>query len=148
MEPSRSTSAFSEALAARASNFNSSFWALANGASVIPASTATTTNLMVFLPTHSIRRGRGGGRIFPPRPDTLVGVKQDASYFEDKEPVLIYIGKKLKDSLRLEEILTAANVDYGVEADEYRAGVIFRSVGAGAFFYLLAEMVEPAHEVM
>ena len=34
-------------------------------------------------------------------------VKQDASYFEDKEPVLIYIGKKLKDSLRLEEILTA-----------------------------------------
>jgi hypothetical protein len=38
---------------------------------------------------------------------TLVGVKQDASYFENKEPVLIYIGKKLKDSLRLEEIFTA-----------------------------------------
>ena len=47
-----------------------------------------------------------------------MGVKQDATYFEDKEPVLIYIGKKLKDSLRLEEIFTAANVDYGVEADE------------------------------
>ena len=39
-------------------------------------------------------------------PDTLVEVKQDASYFENKEPVLIYIGKKLKDSLRLEEIFT------------------------------------------
>ena len=39
-----------------------------------------------------------------------MGVKQDASYFEDKEPVLIYIGKKLKDALRLEEIFTAANV--------------------------------------
>src|ERR1039457_7706836 len=64
MDPSRSTSAFSEALAARASNFNSSFWALANGASVIPASTATTTIFMVFLPTHSIRRGQAGGRIF------------------------------------------------------------------------------------
>lgn len=79
---------------------------------------------------------------------TLGGVKRDASFFEDKEPVLIYIGKKLKDSLRLEEIFTAANVDYGVEADEYRAGVIFRSVRAGAFFYVLPETVEGAHEVM
>jgi len=79
---------------------------------------------------------------------TLVGVKQDASYFENKEPVLIYIGKKLRDSLRLEEIFTAANVDYGVEADEYRGGVIFRSVRTGAFFYVLPEAVTAAHEVM
>src|ERR1039457_3522955 len=64
MEPSRSTSAFSEALAARASNFNSSFWAPAKGASAIPASTATTTNFMVFLPIHSIRRGQAGGGFF------------------------------------------------------------------------------------
>src|ERR1019366_10659887 len=64
MEPSRSTSDFSDALAARASNFNSSFWAPANGARVIPASTATTTNFMVFLPTLSIRRGQAGGRDF------------------------------------------------------------------------------------
>ena len=77
-----------------------------------------------------------------------MGVKRDASYFEEKEPVLIYIGKKLKDSLRLEEILTAAKVDYGVEADEYRGGVIFRSVRAGAFFYVLPETVDAAHEVM
>jgi hypothetical protein len=62
--------------------------------------------------------------------------------------VLIYIGKKLRDALRLEEILTEANVDYGVEADEYRGGVIFRSVRAGAFFYVLPEMVESVHEVM
>jgi hypothetical protein len=75
-------------------------------------------------------------------------VKQDASYFENKEPALIYIGRKLKDSLRLEEIFTAAKVDYGVEADEYRAGVIFRSVRAGAFFYVLPENVDAAREVM
>lgn len=75
-------------------------------------------------------------------------VKQDASYFENREPVLIYIGKKLKDSLRLEEIFTAANVDYGVEADEYRGGVIFRSVRAGAFFYVLPETAEIAFQVM
>ena len=77
-----------------------------------------------------------------------MGVKQDASYFEGSEPVLIYIGKRLKDSLRLEEIFTAGNVDYGVEADEYRGGVIFSSVRTGAFFYVRPEAVEPAHEVM
>ncbi len=75
-------------------------------------------------------------------------MKQDAAYFENQEPVLIYIGKKLRDSLRLEEIFTAANVDYGVEADEYRGGVIFRSVRAGAFFYVLPEAADAASEVM
>jgi len=75
-------------------------------------------------------------------------MKQEASYFEGKEPVLIYIAKKLKDALRLEGILDAAGVDYGVEADEYRAGVIFRSVRAGAFFYVLSETLSAAQEVM
>lgn len=75
-------------------------------------------------------------------------MKQDASYFEGREPVLIYIAKKLKDALRLEDVLAAGGVDYGVEADEYRAGVIFRSVRAGAFFYVLPEGVAAAHEVM
>ena len=77
-----------------------------------------------------------------------MGVKQDASYFEDTEPVLIYIGKRLKDSLHLEEIFNAANLDYGVEADEYRGGVIFSSVRTGAFFYVRPEAVEPVHDVM
>jgi hypothetical protein len=75
-------------------------------------------------------------------------MKQAPAYFEGKEPVLVYIAKKLKDALRLEEIFTAAGLDYGVEADEYRGGVIFRSVRAGAFFYVLPESVEPAYEIM
>jgi hypothetical protein len=75
-------------------------------------------------------------------------MKQDAAYFEGKEPVLIYIAKKLKDALRLEEILTACNIDYGVEADEYRGGVIFRGVRAGAFFYVLPEHIDSAYDVL
>ena len=77
-----------------------------------------------------------------------MGVKQDAAYFQDTESVLIYIGKRLKDSLRLEEIFTAGNVEYGVEADEYRGGVIFSSVRTGAFFYVRPESVDSAHDVM
>jgi hypothetical protein len=75
-------------------------------------------------------------------------MKQNASFFEDKEPVLIYIAKKLKDALRLESVFTAAGVDYGVEADEYRGGIILQAVRAGAFFYVLPETVDAACEVM
>ena len=75
-------------------------------------------------------------------------MKQDAQYFEGKEPALIYIAKKLRDALRLESIFAEAGVDYGVEADEYRGGIIFRSVRTGAFFYVLPESVAAAHEAV
>ena len=75
-------------------------------------------------------------------------MKQDATFFENKEPILIYIAKRLNDALRLESVLTEAGVDYGVEADEFRGGVIFRSVRAGAFFYVLPDTVGAAHEIM
>ena len=75
-------------------------------------------------------------------------MKQEPSFFEGKEPVLIYIAKRLRDALRLESILTAAGLDYGVEADEYRGGVLFRAVRVGAFFYVLPNAVASAHEIM
>ena len=75
-------------------------------------------------------------------------MRQEPSFFEGKEPVLIYIAKKLKDALRLETVLTEGSIDYGVEADEYRGGVIFRGVRAGAFFYVLPETLQGAAEVM
>lgn len=78
----------------------------------------------------------------------MKSVRQEPSFFEGKEAVLVYIAKRLKDALRLEDVFTQAGVDYGVEADEYRAGVVFRTVRAGAFFYVLSESVESAHSVM
>jgi hypothetical protein len=75
-------------------------------------------------------------------------MKQDASFFEGHDPVLIYIAKKLKDAIRLEEVFTETGVDFGVEADEYRGGVIFRRVTVGAFFYVLPSAAGAAHEIM
>jgi hypothetical protein len=75
-------------------------------------------------------------------------MKQDASFFDGYEPILIYIAKRLNDALRLESILTAAGLDYGVEADEYRGGVLFFRTRVGAFFYVRPDAVEAAHEVM
>jgi hypothetical protein len=75
-------------------------------------------------------------------------MKREAPFFENREAVLIYIAKKLRDATRLECVLTAAGVDYGVEADEYRGGVVFITTRVGAFFYVLPEAVEAARETM
>jgi len=75
-------------------------------------------------------------------------MKQDASFFEGKEPVLVYIARRLRDALKLETLLTAAGLDYGVEADHYTGGIIFRSQRIGAFFYVLPDSVAAAHQVM
>ena len=75
-------------------------------------------------------------------------MKQDAPFFEDKEPALVYIAKRLRDAERLESLLTSAGLDYGVEADSYTGGVVFRSTRVGAFFYVLPESLELVCRVM
>jgi hypothetical protein len=75
-------------------------------------------------------------------------MRQDATYFEGKEPALVYIAKRLRDALRLESILTAAGLDYGVEPDYYQGGIIFRTQRVGAFFYVLPEAVAATHHIM
>jgi hypothetical protein len=75
-------------------------------------------------------------------------MKQDASFFEDRNPVLVYIAKRLRDALRLEGIFTEAGLDFGVEADEYRGGVVFRTVRTGAFFYVLPEAAKDAFAIL
>jgi len=75
-------------------------------------------------------------------------MKQDADFFAGKEPVLIYIAKRLKDALALEQILTSADLDFGVEPDLYRGGFVFQSERIGAFFYVLEEKVESARQVL
>jgi hypothetical protein len=75
-------------------------------------------------------------------------MKKDAEFFEGKPAELVYIAKKLNDALKLEGILDGEGIDYGVEADEYHGGVVFRTARVGAFFYVLPETLEAAHEVM
>lgn len=75
-------------------------------------------------------------------------MRQEPAFFDGQEPVLIYIAKRLKDALRLESVLSTAGIDYGVEADEYEGGFIFRRQRAGAFFYVLPDAAEAARRVM
>lgn len=64
--------------------------------------------------------------------------------FDGVELDLIYIAKKLKDALRLEDILTERGIDYVVEPDHYVGGILFRSERIGAFFYVDPQNTAPA----
>jgi hypothetical protein len=69
-------------------------------------------------------------------------MRREPEFLQDQEGVLIYIAKKLREALALEELLTVSGVDYVVEADHYRGGFIFQTVRVGAFFYVRPDTAE------
>jgi len=75
-------------------------------------------------------------------------VKREPDFFGDSDLPLVYIAKKLKDALALEDLLTRAEIDYLVEPDTYRGGLIFASERVGAFFYVAPDVEERARELM
>ena len=75
-------------------------------------------------------------------------MRQEPSFFDDHYPRLIYIAKRLKESLAVELLLTENGVDYGVEADQYTGGFIFRTQRAGAFFYVRPDAEASARNLL
>ena len=76
-------------------------------------------------------------------------MQQDAAFFgEDAELALVYIAKKLKEAIKLEELLTASEVDYLVEPDKYRGGFIFQTERVGAFFYVHPDKEAEVRELL
>jgi len=75
-------------------------------------------------------------------------LRREPDFFGDDELSLVYVAKKLREALRLEQLLTDAGVDYLVEPDKYSGGIIFRSERIGAFFYVDPVSEDAAREVM
>lgn len=75
-------------------------------------------------------------------------MKRDEDFFGDQDLGLIYIAKRLKEALKLEDVLTAAGVDYLVEPDKYSGGIIFRTERVGAFFYVPIVALPSTRELM
>ncbi len=51
-------------------------------------------------------------------------------------------------ALELEHLLTGYSIEYLVEPDTYRGGLLFASERVGAFFYVAPESHETAKEVL
>lgn len=75
-------------------------------------------------------------------------MRREPDFFGDQELSLIYIAKKLKEALSLEDLLSEKGMDYLVEPDTYRGGIIFASERVGAFFYVRPEQAEEAREIL
>jgi hypothetical protein len=75
-------------------------------------------------------------------------MRQDPSFFDDHHPRLIYIAKKLKESLAVELLLSENEVDYGVETDRYRGGFVFQTERVGVFFYVRPDAEMPARDLL
>ncbi|MCS7044042.1 MAG: hypothetical protein N2036_10585 [Bryobacteraceae bacterium] len=75
-------------------------------------------------------------------------MRQDESFFEGQELILLYIAKRLREAKAVEELLTQAGIDYLVEADLYMGGFLFRRALHGAFFYVTSAADARARELM
>jgi hypothetical protein len=75
-------------------------------------------------------------------------MRRTPDYFGEQDLSLIYVARKLKHALRLEQLLTDAGLDYLVESDEYTVGSIFRRVRVGAFFYVAPDSEAAAREAL
>lgn len=75
-------------------------------------------------------------------------MRQEPEFFGEAELDLVYIAKKLRESLPVEEAFNQAGIDFAIELDTYSGGLIFRSERTGVFFYVLPEKVEAAKEIL
>ena len=67
-------------------------------------------------------------------------MRRDPTEYEGRDLELIYIAGRVDEAKRIEAILDEQGIDYTIQVEQYRAGVIFASVRAGAFFYVLPEL--------
>ncbi|MBI5084635.1 MAG: hypothetical protein HZB13_08565 [Acidobacteria bacterium] len=52
-------------------------------------------------------------------------MRREEPFFGDQELVLVYIAKKLREAKQVESLFDDKDVDYLVEPDRYRGGVLF-----------------------
>lgn len=75
-------------------------------------------------------------------------MRRDDEFFGERELHLVYIAKRLKEAQRLEGVFSEAGIDYLVEPDKYKGGIIFPSERVGAFFYVEEARLEETRTLM
>ena len=75
-------------------------------------------------------------------------MRHDPEEYDGREMELVYIAAALGEAQRIESILDAQGIDYTIQVEQYRAGVIFARVRAGAFFYVLPESASRSREAL
>ena len=75
-------------------------------------------------------------------------MRREPDFFEDTELHLVYMARRLKESLAVERVLDDGGLDYVVEPAYYQSGLLFRTTKIGAYFYVLPQDVDRAHTLL
>lgn len=75
-------------------------------------------------------------------------MRRDPEYFGDVELDLVYMAKRLREALRLEELLTEAGIEYLVETGTYTGGLLMKRDLTGAFFYVAPADLEQTRDLL
>ncbi|HZQ52069.1 MAG TPA: hypothetical protein VFB14_07720 [Bryobacteraceae bacterium] len=75
-------------------------------------------------------------------------MRRNSDFFEDTELDLIFMARRLREALRLEALLTDANIDYLVETGTYTGGFLMKRDLTGAFFYVAPADLATARELL
>lgn len=75
-------------------------------------------------------------------------MRREAEFFGDQELDLLHMARRLRKALRLEELLTLANIEYYVEPGEYTGGFLLKRDLTGAFFYVAPADLERGKQVL
>lgn len=75
-------------------------------------------------------------------------MRQEPEFFDDRELRLLYMARRLREALKLEDLLTRSGINYCVETGLYEGGIIFRRELTGAFFYVDPSDLEHSQQLL
>jgi hypothetical protein len=75
-------------------------------------------------------------------------MRRDPEFFGEQELSLLFMARRLREALRLEEILTRLGIEYRVETGEYVGGFLMKRDLTGAFFYVMPDDLERTRQIL
>jgi hypothetical protein len=75
-------------------------------------------------------------------------MRRDPRDYEGQGMELVYIARSVGEGEKIEALLDGEGIDYTIQVEQYRSGVIFASVRAGAFFYVPVEAAAPCRQIL
>jgi hypothetical protein len=75
-------------------------------------------------------------------------MRQEPEFFDGRELRLLFMARRLREALKIEDLLTRSGVDYCVETGLYEGGLLFRMQLAGAFFYVDPQDLQRSQQLL
>jgi prenyltransferase beta subunit len=75
-------------------------------------------------------------------------MRREPDFFGSSDLDLVYMAKRLREALKVEQLFTETGIDYLVETGMYTGGFLMKRDLAGAFFYVAAGDLDRARELL